>query len=436
MSINNKILEFIKRNRQEIIVVLIFLVYAFGFNVYRVQGDGLYYYAFLENVLHIPNPESSTIMLNGASIFTQAGCSYFNVPFYLAAYFIEKLFSLNFNFNGITLRQISINLASNFYLVLSLILVVRILKYLRLKHIVFPILSILFSTSAVTAAVIMPSMTHAVDIFIMTLFIYLIINQENRPINSLLLGLLGTVAILVRYFNFLLIAPVLLYYLYLKKHKETKLFLMGFCGSVWIIPLLLHIHNGTVSPFYESGMVISNTIRESSGILIPLWPKYLLKLLVHPLHGLFVWAPVTIFSAIGLIFAPKERSKLGYLLATIWFLYVFLYGFMSFWSAGWSFTNRYLVNLFPIYVIGLSIFINKYGRRTLWFLTPLTFYSIILFFNWHLCIMNGEFGTPGDIIKAWIKGESFSSIDKTVNLKIFLNRLWQMCRYKYIFKLF
>jgi hypothetical protein len=280
----------------------------------------------------------------------------------------------------------------------------------------------------------MPSWPHTVDVFVTTLFIYLILYyQDGSPTKTLWIGIVNVIALLIRYFNLILMFPLLIYYIYFKDYKRIKFFLLGFLGSVWLIPLLLYIYNGDVSPFYNSGMTISNSVTETKALLIPFFPKYILKFLVHPLHGLFIWAPVTIFSAIGLIFAPKGKEKLGYLLAAIWFLYLFLYGFISFWNAGWSFTNRYLVNLFPIYVIGLSIFIDKYGRKTLWFLIPLIIYSTILFLNWHLCIMNGEFGVPADAVNAWIKGESNTFICKTVNLRVFLSRLWEVCRYKYIF---
>lgn len=428
--------ELIKRNKAELIIVLIFMLYALGYNIYRVQGDGFLYYRFLERILNIPNPENPPTEVTNA-LFFQAGCAYFNAPFYLFAYAIENIFKIKPNFNGITLRQIAINLASNFYMVVSLILTVKILKKLKLKHIIFPVLGILVSTSALTVAVIMPSWPHAVDIFITTLFIYLILwYQDGNPAKTLWIGIVNVIAILIRYFNFILMIPLLIYYIYSKDYKRIKFFLWGFLGTAWIIPLLLYIYNGDISPFYNSGVTISNSVTETKALLIPFLPKYMLKFLVHPLHGLFVWAPVTFFSAIGLIFAPKEKEKIGYFLMVIWLSFLFLYGYLSYWYTGWSFTNRYLVALFPIYVVGFSIFLEKYRKKSYWYLIPLIIYSIILFLNWHLCIMNGEFGTPGDAVQAWIKGESPTFICKTVNIKVFLLRLWEMCRYKYIFSIF
>ncbi|MFC1646035.1 hypothetical protein ACFL2Y_02520, partial [Candidatus Omnitrophota bacterium] len=205
-----------EKYKTTLIVVLVFLFFAFGFNIFRVQGDGLLYYAFLEKMLGVLHPESSDTRLDNV-FFQQAGCAYFNAPFYLCAYAIERIFHFSPNFNGITLRQIAINLSSNFYLVLSLILAVKILHLLNFKHKILPVLSILFSTSAFTVAVIQPSWSHTVDIFITTSLVYtfLINRHEKNPQKTSWLGIILTIAILVRYFNFLLFC---IFYL----RKNTK----------------------------------------------------------------------------------------------------------------------------------------------------------------------------------------------------------------------
>ena len=61
--------ELIKKNKAEIVVIFIFMFYAFGFNIYRVQGDGLGYYAFLEKMLNISSPESSVAWLDKSFYF-------------------------------------------------------------------------------------------------------------------------------------------------------------------------------------------------------------------------------------------------------------------------------------------------------------------------------------------------------------------------------
>lgn len=419
--------KLIKEYKAELIISAIFMFYALGFNIYRVQGDGFIYYAFLEKILGVHNAEISSKTLE-SMFFLQSGCAFFNAPFYLLAYLVENIFNKYWNFNGITLRQISINLASNFYLLLSIILSVRILKKLNFRNILLPVISILFSTSAASVAVIMPSGNHAVDIFVNTVFVYLFTsNQNKQPHRSIWLGLVIVIAILVRYFNFVLLISIIGYYLFLKEYRKIKFILIGFFSTVWIIPLLFFVHNGTISPFYHTALSASDVLSGTVG----LFPRYTLKLLIHPLHGLFIWSPVTIFSFLGLLFFPKEKARLGYLFFVIVALLLLMYGYASDWYAGWSFSNRYLVSLFPIYIIGLAAFLEKYGRKMRFLVILMTTYSIILYLNWQLCIMNGEFGTPWNMIEAWLRGESDTSFDKKVNLKVFLYRLYESCRYKY-----
>lgn len=424
--------DFIRRNKEEIITGFIFIFFALGFNIYRVQGDGWSYYSFLENILHIPNPESAPGYFQG---FQQSGCAYLNIPFYLLAYAIENLFNIRCNFNGITLRQISINLASNFYMLLSIILVIKILKKINFKHIIISVLSILFSTTAFAAAVVVPSWTHAADIFICTLFIYLLVVGESSPSRLFWAGIVYIIAILIRYFNAILL--ILLFML--RDYKKIRYFIMAVIGFTWVIPLIFYTYNGSAWNFSYLMKFTKNPadmITVGGIYTMNIFPVYFLKYLVHPLHGLFVWSPVTILSALGLVAMPKGREKMGYLFLGTWLSFLILHGYFNQWSAGWSFSNRYLVGLFPIYVIGLAAFLEKYGRKMVFLAVILMLYSVILYLNWHLCIMNGEFGTPADMVQAWIKGESDTSVDKKVDIVTVLKRLYEMCRYKYLIKIF
>lgn len=420
---------FFKNNKQEIISFLVFLFCAFGFNIYRVQGDGCFYYAFLEHILYISRPEMSA-QWAGKLFYFQSGCVFLNAPFYLAAYAIENIFKISVNFNGITLRQISINLASNFYMALAIILCVKILKRIKLKYIVLPVISVLFSTSAFASAVVMPSYNHAVNIFIITLFIFALIKgDENSFAYPFLLGVIYIIAVLVRYFNFILILPAIWYYLNKKDVRSLKFFFLGLISLVWIIPLIFYIYNGSAIMPFKSGI---NGPISVSDVGISLLPKYFFKILVHPMHGLFVWSPVLIPSVIGLLLFSKAREKLGYIFCGTWFLFVIMHGFLADWHGGWGFSNRYLSDFFPVYVMGLSAFLERYGKKMVLPVIAAALYSVFLFFNWYLCVINGFWGTPFNMLEFWLKGESPDFAGRKVNLSIFLSRIYEICRYKYL----
>jgi len=424
---------FLRRNKEEIIVSFIFLFFAFGFNVYRVQGDGVQYYAFLEYMLRPLlgagcHPEG----LSNPG-FQQAGCAFLNAPFYYVAYLIESIFQRSWNFNGITLRTIAVNIASNFYVCTALIIAVKILKLLRFKHIVLPIISIVFSTAVFTASAITPSWNHASDIFITTLLLFLFlrcVKTDEKP--YLLLGLFSVVAILVRYVNCVLILPIAIYFIMIKDYKGLKKFLIGLLVSGWIIPCCFLIYNGSpLSPFSGDSV-------ERIASAMPMFPVFVLKYLIHPLHGLFIWSPATILSLTGLLIVSQEQRKLSLVFLGMFFLFLFFYGYMHFWYAGWSFSNRYLVNLFPVFVIGLASCLDRFQKSALLLTLIFTAYSIFLFFNWYLCIFHPEFENPGAMIYAW--GAGLPTNDACLLEKVtpgtFFQRIWEVCRYKYLFKLF
>ncbi len=439
---------FIRKYYQEFIVVSVFLIAAFGFNVYRVQSDGLQYYAFLEKMLHIPQPESSAAALEGAFFF-QAGCAFFYAPFYLAAYAIERLLGVYPDFNGITLRQIAINLAANVYMVCSLLLTARILRRLNLRWIVTSVLCVLFSTTAFASAVIIPSFNHAVDIFINTLLFYFVIGfDRKRPVYLYAAGFVYVISVLVRYANFITIFPIAAYILlgdvFLRegKIKSGAVFCIGKCGvsdfgrlcagilaTCWIVPLVFWVYNGDAFAYLGVHGETATFLERR-----PALPVYVLKYLLHPLHGLFVWSPVVMLSVVGLGGMPKRYRLLGICLIGVCACSVVLYGYVYAWHGGWSFSNRYLVHLFPVYAIGLSACIGKSPRFVAAIACVLTVYSIFLFFNWYLGVVHGEFGTVWDVLQSWISGKSVTFEGCDVNARNFFARVWEICRYKYLMK--
>lgn len=418
----------IRKYWQEYVVCVIFLLFAFGFNLYRVQGDGRLYYAFLERLLHIPNPESPAGMLKLG--FQQAGCVIFNAPFYLLGYFAEMILNRHIDFNGITLRQISINLSSNFYILAVLVLVVRILRLLRFRHITLPVLCVLFSTSAFVVGTVMPSYNHAVEIFINTLCVFLFLKSEKSSTTKqvFILGFVSALAVFVRYFSFVYFLGFLIYYISVRQTRKIWVLVAGFVSIAWLLPVTFAVFNGEMFNMFFAG----ESAVVSVSRMIPWWPRYALKILLHPLHGLFVWSPVIILSVFGLVVLIKRQKNFSVLCIGICAALVVLYGFFFSWHAGWSFSNRYLVGLFPFFCVGLAAFQDEYGRWVPLVLGAATMYSLFLFFNWYLGIMHGEFGTVGNMVTAWMSGYSDTFALKTVNWGNFMTKVGDICRYKHL----
>ena len=417
--------------REEVFLSLIFLIAAFGFNIYRIQGDGWVYFAFLEKALGIPDPESSDIHLKWG--YVQMGAAFFNMPFYLLAYTVERLTGWNIPVSGITLRSISINLASNFYVLSAIVLVVRTLKKLNYRSIYISVIAVLFSTSAFAAAAIMPSCSHAVELFLVSASVYYtIVYVEHSPSKWIVTGVLLALIVFVRYFNIVLIACAVMYFIMRKDWERLKFVVLGFVSVIWLLPLLFYTYNG--GWFNLMGHTDDHKSISLFLTTVPLFPVNSFKLLVHPLHGILIWSPVVILSLLGLCLYPVTNN-LKFLLLSMFTSILILYGFLPEWHAGWSFSNRYLTGLFPVYVIGLASFLQHSGFKAKLAVSVMTLYSVFLFFNWYLTVIHGDWGTPLDMVTAWVNGESPQFLGNELNSSIFLKRLSDACRYKYILKL-
>jgi hypothetical protein len=89
----------------------------------------------------------------------------------------------------------------------------------------------------------------------------------------------------------------------------------------------------------------------------------ILRFLFSSWHGLYSWAPILIFSTIGLFLLYKRdrRMAIGFLLILL--IQVYVNSCVSDWHAGTSFGARRMTGLTPIFVIGLASFLSLFSGR-------------------------------------------------------------------------
>jgi hypothetical protein len=89
---------------------------------------------------------------------------------------------------------------------------------------------------------------------------------------------------------------------------------------------------------------------------------YFLAVLFSSEHGLLAWTPVIALACIGVvIFALREPRVGGAILAAMLAFYFFIACYPD-WAGISSFGNRFFVSLTPIFVIGLSVFFDRFSR--------------------------------------------------------------------------
>ncbi len=80
-------------------------------------------------------------------------------------------------------------------------------------------------------------------------------------------------------------------------------------------------------------------------------------------HGLLSWTPILILAIIGLFLLRRRDAALsGYLLLGF-FAFYYLIACYPFWDGLSSYGNRFFVSLAPIFVLGLTAFLDALARR-------------------------------------------------------------------------
>jgi hypothetical protein len=103
---------------------------------------------------------------------------------------------------------------------------------------------------------------------------------------------------------------------------------------------------------------------ESGYIPISLWAwrsPYFWSVLFSANHGLFVWTPVILLSVIGLIIFRSRQPRVGTpLLASVLAFYIFIACYPD-WAGISSYGNRFFVSLTALFIIGLSVLLDRVG---------------------------------------------------------------------------
>jgi hypothetical protein len=114
------------------------------------------------------------------------------------------------------------------------------------------------------------------------------------------------------------------------------------------------------------------TIRQSypdSDLTFSFPPPGWLGLLVSPSRGLFVYSPVLVFAVIGFIMAWRSRSDRAASLvrdASLAVAGVYaVYASIGYWWGGWSYGDRYLSDVAPLFALAIAFAIDRGLLRSL-----------------------------------------------------------------------
>jgi hypothetical protein len=358
-----------------------------------VRGDGLAYYMWLDSIagdgdMDLANQAQRFAHVNAyqvfyyeptgrfASVFAYGGALLW-APFQRMAASMDGLGWLRINdghfwtYQGVLFPYSFMTMLGTNLMALAAI----VLAYKSARLFASPRVSALASlmvfwgTPALYYSTIEPLNAHAPGMLLTSLLVYGWLKLSNWGVRRahapgwaggafsfFLLGLSAGLATLVRWqlaLNVLPLGLVMAYRLARAPRSQWRnvlAFSLGFLAFVWH---LMYTWNW----MFGSPLVVPAEARGHTGFLGP--PVHLLKVLFSDERGLFVWSPLTLLATLGLIgLARRHRQQSGVLIGVI-ALQALMNGGVADWWGGWSFGMRRMTELYPIFVIGLAVFLSR-----------------------------------------------------------------------------
>jgi hypothetical protein len=336
----------------------------------RVRGmDGVFYYVYLPSIffdqdLQFANnltaiygeayvPELSK---NGSATNMWAiGSAMMWAPFYLLAHALTVLsnaiFDAGLPANGYGgLYYASVYVANSIFGCLSVLICSKLLlRFFSPMATLFAAVSMLFATQLTYYICAFTATSHCVSLVSTALFFYMWFTRSVHPVTAIAAGLM----IAVRWQNALYALPLAIEQLVVGWRLLTTQRMIP-----WLRKQLGFV--AIVVPLFLPQMLTWWVIYDSP-FVIPQGQSYLdfsnlpiVNVLFHSNHGLFLWHPVLLLGAFGVIFGLRGHRRMAWGLGAVFLLQLVLNAAVSDWNGAWSFGHRRFMATLPVFAIGLA----------------------------------------------------------------------------------
>lgn len=380
-------------------LIVLYLVFTATFASYSVNNDGQVYLDFMRRLTgeHVTSPSTH-----------QFGSAVFALPFFLVAR-VLGIVGVH-SIGGAPLEQVSMVVASTVAL-----LVVAYLGWLLLRDLDLParpglLALVVVGTPLFYYAVFQPTYKHVIDTLYVMVMVTLLLRALRRPSAWLLVGLGAclAVSIVTRTANAALVPGMILPFL-LRRQFGAAVRVIAAAAVVVValfaissivahnsvgaaFPRITVVHSSTVA---ASGLIVANfyicrnytyhltfrqCLHDRFGILPDLSAPFKMLFSLH--RGLFLWTPLTALAVVGFVLLVRRRRDerdfllgLGVAALGLWFVH-FLWG--DFWDGGFSFSERFLTALFPVFLLGAAELVRRRRRLALVSLSLCAVFSLVL----------------------------------------------------------
>src|SRR6266478_4182406 len=270
--------------------------------------------------------------------------------------------------------RITMALATAFYGFLGLLLAFRLARqYVAERWALLATLSVWWASSLPVYMYFNPSWSHAHSAFAVALFLwYWHETRSSRALSQwLLLALIAGLMLNVYYPNTMVLAVLVVEAV----PQYLSAFRSGSRGGASEAPrladlLVRHLFFGLVVlvcllPTFITRYIVYGGAFESGYIPLRDWlwrsPAFLAVLFASN-HGLLVWTPILLFSIVGLILFRWREPRVGApFLAAFLAFYLFIVCYPD-WAGISSYGNRFFVSLTVLFILGLSVFLERFAR--------------------------------------------------------------------------
>jgi hypothetical protein len=139
----------------------------------------------------------------------------------------------------------------------------------------------------------------------------------------------------------------------------------------WRARLLAALAAGAAFVLVFSPQMMVWTVLYGQPFAIPQGPSFMQWTSPHPFavlfsdrHGLFSWAPMLVPATIGLLAAMRQRPAWRWPLALVLLVSWYVNAAVADWWAGEAFGARRFLSLFPLFAVGLSVWVTRPASRT------------------------------------------------------------------------
>src|SRR6266481_8955159 len=211
-----------------------------------------------------------------------------------------------------------------------------------------------------------PSWSHSHSAFAVSLFVfYWHQTRERRSVRQwFVLALIAGLMLNVYYAN-----AMLLMILVVEAQRDyTAVFRRGAGTGAAVLQLLeKHLLFAAVTllcllPTFFTRYIIYGNPFESGYASVQNWAwrsPYFLAVLFSSEHGLFSWTPLLLLATLGLVLLGWRQPRVGIpFLTAAQAFYVFIACYPD-WAGISSFGNRFFVSLTPLFILGLSVLLER-----------------------------------------------------------------------------